>query len=206
MVWYLQITIIMVLLLSIFLMLYISYQTYLELGWNLVREQGAEKCKRKMIQRYHMFILFLKLNSFFFLGLMAQYTISIYFASKTQENIKIVSWIVTSFICIMVIVYYIFGYLGAQRSSCKSMGIFIAIAACNFLGLVYILVEAHAIQSSKFRPTIIWLTSFVCVQIITNAITLYIALMLLIDIRNGIFKPIPLQKIDTSRSVRFTAD
>lgn len=43
------------------LQIFLSYKTYREYGWKIYQSQGASITRRKMMQRFHSFILFLKL-------------------------------------------------------------------------------------------------------------------------------------------------
>jgi hypothetical protein len=48
---------------------YVAYRLFAELGWSIYKEQGADIKKRTILQRYHIFILLLKLNVYFFVCL-----------------------------------------------------------------------------------------------------------------------------------------
>jgi hypothetical protein len=45
---------------------FVAYRLFAELGWSIYKEQGADIKKRTILQRYHIFILLLKLNVYFF--------------------------------------------------------------------------------------------------------------------------------------------
>lgn len=45
---------------------FVAYKLFAELGWSIYKEQGADIKRRTILQRYHIFILLLKLNVYFF--------------------------------------------------------------------------------------------------------------------------------------------
>jgi hypothetical protein len=139
-----------------------------------------------MIERYHLFILFLKLNGFFFIGLVAQYLMSIYFVSRDVPNIRLLGVAVGIYIAIIVLLYYAFAYYGARKGSIRAMALFALVSFANFALLVYITIDSYVGDASKFRHTIKWLTGFIAMQSVTNGVSLYLSLVLISDIRNGL--------------------
>jgi hypothetical protein len=45
---------------------FVAYRLFAELGWSIYKSQGADIQKRSILRRYHVFILLLKLNVYFF--------------------------------------------------------------------------------------------------------------------------------------------
>jgi hypothetical protein len=56
-------------------------------GWCKYRVQGACIEKRRIIFRYQFFLILLKFNVFFLVGIAAQYFDAIYFASKDSPDL-----------------------------------------------------------------------------------------------------------------------
>jgi hypothetical protein len=160
-----------------------------------------------MVERYHLFILFLKLNGFFFIGLIAQYLMSIYFVSRDVPYVRVLGAAVGMYIGIFVLLYYAFAYYGARKGSVRAMGLFALVSFANFALLVYITVDSYMGDTSKFRHTIKWLTGFIAMQSITNGVSLYLSLMLIFDIRNGLEDLVSTKKkVTRTNTVRFEVE
>lgn len=108
-------------------------------------------------------MLFLKLNAYFFLGVMAQYFIATYFFDKDRgaSSAGVTGLLITALIVFIVTaIYYAVGYYGASRTNYLIMGVFLIILMINFLGLIVILYQSFISDAAKYRATVAWLTSF----------------------------------------------
>jgi hypothetical protein len=142
---------------------YFAYKSYIQHGWSVFLVQGADLNKKKILERYQLFMLFLKLNAYCFLGVMAQYFVASFYFRKDYNSATSgqTELIVTAVIVIITTaVYTAFGYYGARKSSYLIMGIFLILLMINFLGLIVILYRVFISDRDEYRPTIIWLTSF----------------------------------------------
>ncbi|KAJ3306145.1 hypothetical protein HDV03_000379 [Kappamyces sp. JEL0829] len=168
--------------------LFISYRCYNFYGWNVYYTQGADLTKKRMLERYHLFVLLLKTNAYFFLGLSAQVVAAIYFDYKKNQALgdyhrlsgMVWGWGVV--LVLIVVVYYALGFYGAKTSNRYMMMAFIVLCVVNLGYLIYLLSQ---IGQDMFQFTIIWLVSFVVLQMLTNLMTIGTAYMMLQDFQRG---------------------
>lgn len=131
-----------------------------------------------ILRRFHLFILFLKLNIYFSIGIVAQIVTAQYFSkvaqrdkcalSETQslsckfrkvdqEPFKFIVLPSLIVLGIVAITYYAFGWYAIKHTHRPSMYAFIAVIAANICAMVYVLIMA---QDEAMEVTRIWLTSF----------------------------------------------
>ncbi|KAJ3306146.1 hypothetical protein HDV03_000380 [Kappamyces sp. JEL0829] len=140
---------------------YFAYMAYQQTGWHVFMLQGADIRKKKMIQRYHLFLLFLKLNAFFFLGLAGQYIVSTYLFEKFSDSQSLAKLIVSTTVALcLFVIYYVLGYFGTRRANYLLTGAFILMLMINFLGSAIVLWRIHFQSKEEFRPSVMWLTVF----------------------------------------------
>jgi hypothetical protein len=142
---------------------YFAYKSYIQHGWSVFLVQGADINKKRMLERYQLFMLFLKLNAYCFLGVMAQYFVASFYFRKDYNSATSgqTELVVTGVIVIIVTgIYTALGYFGARKTSYIIMGIFLILLMINFLGLIVILYRVFISDRDEYRPTVIWLTSF----------------------------------------------
>ncbi|RKO94834.1 hypothetical protein BDK51DRAFT_25616 [Blyttiomyces helicus] len=60
----------------------LGWKLYQEYGWKIFEEVGASVRKKYVVRRYHLFILFLKLNIYFTMGIVAQMVCAYYYTQK----------------------------------------------------------------------------------------------------------------------------
>jgi hypothetical protein len=158
-----QLSVAVLMLIGAILGFYCAYKSFIQYGWSVFLVQGADINKKKMLERYQLFMLFLKLNAFCFLGVMAQYFAASFYFQKNYDSATTAQTelIVTAAIVLVVtIIYTTMGYFGARKTSYIIMGIFLALLMINFLGLIVILYRVYISNRAEYRPTVIWLTSF----------------------------------------------
>ncbi|KAI8901015.1 hypothetical protein BC833DRAFT_198890 [Globomyces pollinis-pini] len=168
--------------------LWVSYKVYLSYGWTVFVVHGADISKKRMVERYHLFILLLKINGYFFLCLMVQVIMSAYFSSKSSErieNLKAKLTFLSMLLIFGVLCYFYVGYYAARRSNRKLMMGFISINTINSLFLLLVLIGSLTIYRTIIAATFIWLMSFVIIQLLTNMMTTVVGTWLLQDFKNG---------------------
>ncbi|KAI8891810.1 hypothetical protein BC833DRAFT_613240 [Globomyces pollinis-pini] len=169
--------------------LFLAYESYKQQGWAAYQSVGADVSKKYILRRYHLFILFLKVNLFFFLGLMAQYVFAIIFYTKgTQYDPESLSkyQIYIVLIILVSVVYFLVGYNGAHKASLILLQTFLGFIIFNILGLCWALYSVYMDRNGEFRSTILWLIWFIVLQMITNTISVYICVRLIQDVPNGL--------------------
>lgn len=184
--------------LSIFMLLscigalYLSYRCYDELGWTCYIIVGADRRKHKQLSRYQLFVLLLKINAYFFVGLACQVLGIFYFTAKRNMDefkempaLRNQMYIWGSTMFAIVIIYLFVGFMAAGRESVRGLKFFMFISIVNFACLIYLLVLAHVENKSAYRVTITWLTAFVLIQMLSNLLTLAVSGFLLRDFQEG---------------------
>jgi hypothetical protein len=165
---------------------YISRKSYQQYGWSVFETQGADLTKKRMLKRYHLFMVFLKINAYFFLGVVIQYVGILYFVGKNRaEN----QWFIPIIImanAFVTTLYFLTGYLGARHTNYRLLGIYLGILITNFVALVVILYLVYVQDPSLYLPTRYWLTFFVIFQMITVCISYTFAILLMLDIKRGL--------------------
>jgi hypothetical protein len=153
---------------------YFAYKSFQQVGWHVFSVQGADIQKKsmsfpisffltlvEMMQRYHLFLLFLKLNAFFLLVIDAQYVMETYFSSKgtdgSASNFLIVSFVVT---IVIFGIYYGLGYFSMKKSNYIMAGLFLLMLMINFLVSVVVLWRVYIQAPLQFKSSRTWLTVF----------------------------------------------
>jgi hypothetical protein len=84
---------------------------------------------------------------------------------------------------------------------------FVLVCLFNFVGLVYILVEAYVNDpTDKFRHTIKWLTGFIVMQALTNGASMVLAIRLISDIGNGLRDVVAPKNVERTVTGRFEVE
>ena len=139
---------------------YISRKSYQQYGWSVFETQGADLTKKRMLKRYYLFMVFLKINAYFFLGVVMQYVGILYFVGKNRaEN----QWFIPIIIlanAFVTTLYFLTGYLGARHTNHRLLGIYLGILIANFVALVVILFLVYVQDPNLYLPTRYWLTFF----------------------------------------------
>ena len=143
--------------------IFTSFKVYQEYGWSLLQKNGASLHKKKLLKRYHLFILFLKLNIFFFCGIIIQMIGAVYYYGKQAESNDLISakrYVASAcaLMCLVAVIYYTVGWFAVKRTSYALMILFLVLMLGNAVGLVYAIVVAFV--EPAFKLTLIWLTSF----------------------------------------------
>ena len=167
-----QILILIIMIIGTLLGLFFAYKSYQQYGWSVYQIQGAGMQKKstsrinlEMINRYHLFLLFLKLNAFFYLAVAAQFLTASFLARKNFVEFDIQAQITYSTIASIILlavfcVYYFLGYYGFRQSSYVFATSFLGILMINFLGSVVVLWQVYFAYPDIYKPTVLWLTSF----------------------------------------------
>jgi bacteriorhodopsin len=108
-----------------------------------------------------MFVILLKFNVFFLIGVAGQYMYAVYFASKDSPDLaerRPVSHFLWAGVLVIVVLcaYYLLGYSAVQTRSKARMFAFIAVMLTNLAAMGFIL--ATSATNAVFTPTRIWLS------------------------------------------------
>ena len=164
-----------------------------------------------MLRRYHLFILFLKLNIFFCVGIVFQILGVIYYNQKYDklvlsrivdlDSVTDVSQSTTQLVivpsCVIMavagIVFYAVGWFGVRRGNYWLMSLFLMLMVANAAAISYALYIVY--MDPEYRVTIIFLTFFGThfedlllgvIQMLLNVATVVSAIFCMLDFEAGL--------------------
>ncbi|TPX34473.1 hypothetical protein SmJEL517_g02904 [Synchytrium microbalum] len=166
---------------------YIAYLVWQEYGWSIWMAHGASLRKRATLQRYHFFILFLKLNIFFLLGIVLQVFVAEYWQAKwknsTTFSLRTVLIPTLVILFLGMILWYILGYYSTHTQSPVNyalMGSYLFLCAINFVAIGIMLVLFNT--STDFVITRDFLNFFAVVSCLFSIATIaWGALLVILD-------------------------
>jgi hypothetical protein len=170
--------------------IFTCFKVYQEYGWRLIHQNGASLHKMKLLKRFHLFILLMKLNVFFSCGIIIQMVGAVfYYYKQALVDLNTAppsrSFVISTcaIMTVVAIFYYAVGWFAVKRSSYVLMTGFFLLMIGESIGLVYAIIIAST--ELAFRITIIWLTGFAVVQIFLIVTTISTAFFLMIDFKDG---------------------
>ncbi|KAI9207638.1 uncharacterized protein BJ171DRAFT_638422 [Polychytrium aggregatum] len=186
---------------------FVAWKVYDVYGWVIYQVQGASTERRRIMRYYHSFILLLKVNIFFYVGIIIQYVTAYFFVTRHPivcpsywypicDDLQLAGSIVstslsaTKFViitgvvlCMAAILYYSFGYYGTRLGNRSLMLSFLVLITMTTGALIYPLYQAF---QTGFEMTRVWLTVFCCIQICLNVITFFLGVFLTGSINKGL--------------------
>ncbi|KAJ3114000.1 hypothetical protein HDU96_002644 [Phlyctochytrium bullatum] len=170
---------------------FVTFKVYQEIGWSIFQVHGASLEKRRMLRHFHFFIMLLKINIFFNVGIVVQAGAAIYFSSLANSNTpdafqirQAAAWSAGAGLFVVASIYYHLGASAARRASHVLMACFLFMVIANVCGLIAGLVIVH--KSSKFLFARWDLTWFILIQLLLNAATFASAFILYRDFSKGL--------------------
>ncbi|KAI8802698.1 hypothetical protein BJ742DRAFT_858236 [Cladochytrium replicatum] len=143
---------------------YIALRTYRNWGWQIYsRTTGADLVKRSILRRYHLFVMLLKYNVYFCVGMIVQFVIVLYYQSvlpstfddgdttnddrRSADELSALKDDNTRNALIVVsavaLVYFILGWLAVRRGNWFLMLVFQLVILCNLAAVLYMIYEAY---------------------------------------------------------------
>ncbi len=168
---------------------YFSYKVYIEYGWLIFQVQGAGIAKRRMLRRYHLFIVLLKVKMYFALSTVVQGVSSYYVIQKFKFGDAAVNQLDDILVPIFSVLigigalYYVTGYFGLRNGSIELVIIFLTLVIVTCIMSVLSLVIVHA--SEQFRIAKSYLTLLTCVLFIVDMFTFMVAVDCVADFGKG---------------------
>eukprot|EP00842_Homolaphlyctis_polyrhiza_P000516 jgi/Hompol1/1465/HPOL_002712-RA len=191
-------TIIFVMVVCYLIGLFLSYKTFGVYGWSIYNKQGADITKREILRRYHIFMAIMKINAYFFLAIVAQGIMSLYYYNKLQQTTEqsntslfdrlhhdriTMTWF-SAIVIVIALIYFMLGYLGMRHENFWAMGVFIFMVT---IYMVLIIGGISIIQTTDmFAVTKNFLTLFAVIQLLLNVATLVSAVLAMLDFRKGL--------------------
>ncbi|KAI8844152.1 hypothetical protein BC829DRAFT_419883 [Chytridium lagenaria] len=190
----------------------LAYKAYQAYGWNIYQVQGASVSKRQMLERYHVFILMLKGNIYFTIGIVAMVVSASYYVQRSdydqQDQLNILLFsanatehmfkhveapraLATSFILpsaiitiLVAVLYYALGWFGIRRASYPLMIVFVIFMFVDMGAVVAVL--TIVVPNSQYQLTRNGLITFCFVQLVINIITLVVGSLNMKDFQKGL--------------------
>ncbi|KAJ3158091.1 hypothetical protein HK101_001396 [Irineochytrium annulatum] len=181
---------------------------------NLVGAFFAWKVYQGMLSRYHFFILLLKLNIFFTVGIVAQMVSAFFYIRKAtadrnailrqpytindltmsplvddpliDKQPNLVEYAVPSAFLVVVVaaLYYALGFFGVRRASYPLMICFKAVMIVDAIAVI--IVVYIVFTQPQYQLTKVTVFTFSIIQLLLSVVTLVAAAMCALDFRQGL--------------------
>ncbi|CAM0139858.1 hypothetical protein VKS41_000844 [Umbelopsis sp. WA50703] len=191
-----EITVIVLMVLGVLAFTFLAYKLYLEFGWHIYKKIGADLSMRDRYKMYQIFIMMLKFDFFFFLGFSVQYLALLILTSEsslTPEDSKagimkqLVEHIVLS--CAVTIAMLLLAFWGLIREKKNYIYGFIIGSFASMAYFIYMLVEISQ-HPQNYQGTKIFLTFFLCVDMVLIIATVPISIICLRNFGLGLMNHI----------------
>ncbi|CAG8567292.1 5078_t:CDS:10 [Paraglomus occultum] len=161
---------------------YLAYKLYQEFGWSIYKKIGADMAMRDRYKMYQIFIMLLKFDLFFFVGLSAQILVLVIFISNGQAD-QIAGHIVMS--SVISTSMLMAAFLGVKKENKLMMYLFMVGCVGTEVYFTIKLVDISK-QPQKYSGTRIFATFFVCICMILGVVTLIISALCLRNFDKGL--------------------
>ncbi|KAI8585190.1 hypothetical protein BDZ88DRAFT_433656 [Geranomyces variabilis] len=165
---------------------FLAYKVYREYGWHIFQSQGASLVKKRLLRHVHLFILLLKVNLYFSVGIFVQVLVAMILAAilnndnspSPSPNSNTFSSQKSYWLPPLVLMglfatsYYACGWYAIRYAHRTSMYAFFALLGGNIAAVVFVLVASQTKLQNELKITNIWLTSFAAVQLLLNIMTI----------------------------------
>ncbi|CAO0803745.1 unnamed protein product [Mucor circinelloides] len=191
-----EITQICVMIVSTMIFVFLAYKLYLEFGWHIYKKIGADLAMRDRYKMYQIFMMLLKFDFFFFLGFSVQYLALLIVAwwpdatlngNESEIVRELIEHIILS--CVLSITMLCSAYWGLRREKKVHMYIFLILCAASMGYYIYMLVQI-ASDPARFLGSKVFLTFFLCVDMVLILASVPIAIICLRNFNLGLMNHI----------------
>ncbi|KAI8391439.1 uncharacterized protein BYT42DRAFT_556854 [Radiomyces spectabilis] len=178
-----EITQICVVILSSLIFCFLAYKLYLEFGWHIYKKIGADLAMRDRYKMYQIFMMLLKFDFFFFLGLSVQYLALLIVAwwpeSKTPDErsslvVELIEHVLLS--CVVSIVMLVLAFYGLRLEKKVHMYLFNILALTSMGYYIYLLVQISQ-NPDRFLGSKAFLTFFLCVDLVLILVSVPVSII-----------------------------
>ncbi|RKP40478.1 hypothetical protein BJ085DRAFT_18959, partial [Dimargaris cristalligena] len=164
-----------------------AYRLYQVYGWSVYKKIGADMRMRRIYRSYQIFIVFLKVDVFFFVGFSVQYIVLVIIPS--ESIVDLVIHVIVS-LCISIVLLSV-AFISVRREHRVGMVVFLL----GLLGLfIYFIIKLYQIHNPSsflyncepFGSSRIVLSMFLVLDILLDIVTGAVAYMTLKNFGNGL--------------------
>ncbi|KAJ3383243.1 hypothetical protein HDU84_003760 [Entophlyctis sp. JEL0112] len=163
---------------------FVAFKLYDLFAWNVFKELGADVEVRKRLTLYHIYMMLLKLDVFFFLSFVIQYVLLVF--GDTNSMAKTVNIVVSP---IAVVVLLLIAYFAVTRESNLLMT-FLLVGLSGGVGyLVDRVIDIWTVTDpTKYKSSKTSLTLFTVLTLIAALITFAIAVLNFLNFGKGLMQ------------------
>ncbi|KAJ3146689.1 hypothetical protein HDU86_008433 [Geranomyces michiganensis] len=168
---------------------FLAYKVYREYGWDIYQSQGASLLKKRLLRHVHLFVLLLKVNLYFSVGIFVQMLVAMIPAAIKPESFGAQKWYWIPPLVLMGIVaatYYVCGWYAIKHAHRPAMYAFFGLLVGNIVAVIFVIVASETALQERLKITEIWLKSFATVQLLLNIMTIINAVMCLKGFDTGL--------------------
>ncbi|KAI9101123.1 hypothetical protein DFS34DRAFT_457292 [Phlyctochytrium arcticum] len=188
----------------VFVSAFVAWKVYQEYGWKIFQEQGASIQKKRILRRVHLFILLLKVNVYFAIGIVAQIVTATIYSHRSMSTCEDPNTPENSQNCfspvesksrfmvypsmiifgIAALSFYFLGWYAIKNAHRPTMYTFFGVYVANIAALVSVI--AIFSTDDTTQSTRKWLLTFSIIQLLLNLGTLAIGFVCLKDFDKGV--------------------
>jgi len=159
---------------------YLGYKLFGDFGWQIYKQIGPDMKMREMYLAYHIFLMLLKVDVFFFLGFGVQFIVLVLHQVDPEFWITIFAFPVL--VCVLAL-----APLAVRKENKILMGLFMAGLLLGIAYYIFKLVRMYQPdQQQKYFFVVKYLTSFAALSLLSCICTLVSSIFCLLNFGKGL--------------------